>query len=181
MQPLFSSRMSNRFPVYESRQRRGGGECGALNVGKINSNLTSGLAIAGNAPLRFREIRLIDFKPNKFLHAAALRCDRGITDAEKRIEHRLDARHTMQFDAPLSELDRKRRRVRAFFLTALNCFVGNEPRVPATTQIVPASMRPSRDIALVLIRNAKGQPVQFHTTGLREMKNVFVAIVEKPF
>ena len=40
-------------------------------------------------------------------------------------------------------------------------------------------MRPARDVALVLIRNAKRQPVQFDATGLREMKNIFVAIVEK--
>ena len=40
-------------------------------------------------------------------------------------------------------------------------------------------MRPARDVALVLIRHAKRQPIQFDATGLREMKNVFVAIVEK--
>ena len=85
----------------------------------------------------------------------------------------------MQFDAPFGELNRKRRRVRPFFLAALNCFVGNEPRVPAATQIFSPSMRPTRDVALILIRNAKRQPVQFDATGLREMKNIFVAIVEK--
>ena len=40
-------------------------------------------------------------------------------------------------------------------------------------------MRPTRDVALVLIRNAKREPIQFDATGLREMKNIFVAIVEK--
>ena len=85
----------------------------------------------------------------------------------------------MQFDAPFGELNRKRRRMRPFFLAALNCFVGNEPRVPAATQIFSPSMRPTRDVALVLIRNAKREPIQFDATGLREMKNIFVAIVEK--
>ena len=69
--------------------------------------------------------------------------------------------------------------MRPFFLAALNCFVGDEPRVPAATQIFSPSMRPTRDVALILIRNAKRQPIQFDATGLREMKNVFVAIVEK--
>ena len=85
----------------------------------------------------------------------------------------------MQFDAPFGELNRKRRRMRPFFLAALNCFVGDEPRVPAATQIFSPSMRPTRDVALILIRNAKRQPIQFDATGLREMKNIFVAIVEK--
>jgi hypothetical protein len=40
-------------------------------------------------------------------------------------------------------------------------------------------MRPSRDVALILIRNAKCQSIQFDATGLREMKNVFMAVVEK--
>ena len=85
----------------------------------------------------------------------------------------------MHFDAPFDELNRKRRGMRPFFLAALNCFVGNEPRVPAATQIFSPSMRPARDVALILIRNAKRQPIQFDATGLREMKNIFVAIVEK--
>ena len=90
-----------------------------------------------------------------------------------------DARRSVQFDAPFGELNRKRRRMRPFFLAALNCFVGDEPRVPAATQIFSPSMRPTRDVALVLIRNAKREPIQFDATGLREMKNIFVAIVEK--
>ena len=69
--------------------------------------------------------------------------------------------------------------MRPFFLAALNCFVGDEPRVPAATQIFSPSMRPTRDVALILIRHPKRQPIQFDATGLREMKNIFVAIVEK--
>ena len=90
-----------------------------------------------------------------------------------------DARRSVQFDAPFGELNRKRRGVRSFFLAALNCFVRDEPRIPAATQIFSPSMRPARDVALILIWNAKRQPVQFDATGLREMKNIFVAIVEK--
>jgi len=108
-----------------------------------------------------------------------LRCDRGITDAQKWIQHGSDARRSVQFDRPFGQLNRKCRRMRPFFLAALNCFVGDEPRVPAATQIFSPSMRPTRDVALILIRNAKRQPIQFDTTGLREMKNIFVAIVEK--
>ena len=117
--------------------------------------------------------------PINLLDATALRRERGISDAEKRIQHGSDARRSVQFDAPFGELNRKCRRMRPFFLAALNCFVGDEPRVPAATQIFSPSMRPTRDVALILIRNAKRQPVQFDATGLREMKNIFVAIVEK--
>ena len=70
--------------------------------------------------------------------------------------------------------------MRPLFLAALNCFIGNEPSVPATPQIIPASMRPPRDIALVLIWHTQGQPIQFDGTRIREMKNIFVAVIEKP-
>src|SRR6266516_3611110 len=85
----------------------------------------------------------------------------------------------MQFDAPFGELNWKRRRMRTFLLPTLNCLVRNKPRVPAATQIFSPSMRPPRDVALVLIRHAKRQPIQFDATGLREVENVFVAIVEE--
>ena len=83
----------------------------------------------------------------------------------------------MQFDTPFGELNWERRRMRPFPLPTLNCFVGNEPRVPAATQIVSLSMTPARDVALVLIRDSKREPIQFDAAGLREVENVFVAIV----
>jgi hypothetical protein len=53
-----------------------------------------------NPPLRLCEISLVDFKSDKFFHAAPLRRDGGISYAEKRIKHRADARSSMQVDAP---------------------------------------------------------------------------------
>src|ERR1700692_3525183 len=69
--------------------------------------------------------------------------------------------------------------MRPFFLPTLNCFVGNEPRVPAATQIVSLSMTPARDLPLLQIRDAKREPIQLNPTGLREMKNIFMTIVQK--
>ncbi len=85
----------------------------------------------------------------------------------------------MQFDAPFGELNRKGRGMRAFFLATLNCLVRHKPGVPATTQIVSPSMTPARDVALVLIRHAKREPVKFDAARCCEMKNVFVAVVQK--
>src|SRR4030095_5247591 len=59
-------------------------------------------------------------------------------------------------------------------------FIGHEPRVPAATQIFSPSMRPAPDVALILVRHAKCQSIQFDATGLREVENVFVAIIQKP-
>src|SRR6476620_9653204 len=133
----------------------------------------SSAAASGGSSLRFRQICVIDLKSDKSSYATALRRDRGITDAEERIQHRSDTRRSVQFDAPFRELNRKCRRMRPFFLAALNCLVRNEPGVPPATQIFSPSMRPARDVALVLIGNSKCQPVQFNATGLREMKNIF--------
>ena len=109
-------------------------------------------------PLRFLEISVIDFESDKFFYATASRCHGGITDAEKRIQHGFDARASMQFDAPFSELNRERRGMRSFFFSTLNRFVRHKPGVPATTQILPRSMRPPCDVALVLIRYSQRQP-----------------------
>lgn len=134
-----------------------------------------------NPPLRLCEISLVNFKPNKFFHATALRGDGGISYAEKRIKHRVDSRDAVQFDAPFGQLNRECRGVWSFFLAALNCLVGNEPRVAATATITPARVTPSRDVAFVLVRNANRQPIQLDVTDLGEMENVFVAVVEKSF
>ena len=68
----------------------------------------------------------------------------------------------------------------SFFLAALNCLVGNEPRVAATAQIAPTSMRPAPDVAFVLVRNADCEAVELHTPGFREVKDAFMTIVKKP-
>ena len=87
----------------------------------------------------------------------------------------------MQFDAPFGELNRESRGMRAFLFATLNRLVGNEPGVTATPFVASARVRPARDIALILIRNAEGEAVDVDLAVEREMKNVFVAIVQKSF
>ena len=41
-------------------------------------------------------------------------------------------------------------------------------------------MRPARDVAFVLIRNAEGKPIDFNSSRLRKVKDILVAIVKKP-
>src|SRR5205807_3590900 len=127
--------------------------------------------------LRLRQIGFVDFKSNKSFHAAALRSDCGVSDSQKWIEHGFDARNAMQLDAQFRELNRKRRGMWSLLCPALNCLIGNEPCVAAAAQIASTSMRPAGDITFVLIRNPDGEPIQLNTTGFREMKNVFVAVV----
>src|SRR5205823_1524466 len=69
--------------------------------------------------------------------------------------------------------------MRSFFLAVLNGLIRNKPSIAATTQITASSMRPARDVALVLIRNSDSKPVQFDTSGFGEMKNIFVTIVQE--
>jgi hypothetical protein len=133
------------------------------------------------APLCFYEISLVDFKSDKFFHAAAPSSDGGISNAEKRIEHRFDSGDAVQFDAPFGELNRKRRGMRPLLGAALNRLVRNEPGIAAATQIASASMTPAGDVAFVLVRYAKRKPIKLSTPSFREMKNVLMAIVKKPF
>ena len=133
---------------------------------------------------RFREISFVDLEPDEFFHAAALRRDGRISDTEKWIEHSFDASRAyraVQFDAPLRELNWECRRMRTFFLAALNRFIRNKPSIAAAAQIASVRMPPSVDVAFVLIWHAQSEPIHFDAAGFREMKNVFVTIVKKSF
>src|SRR5205823_320995 len=67
--------------------------------------------------------------------------------------------------------------MRAFPRPALNGFVRDEPGIATASQIAAPCMRPARNIAFVLIWNSKREPVNFNATGLRKVKNIFVAVV----
>jgi len=130
-----------------------------------------------NPPFRFREICLVNFEPDKFFHSAALRRDGRVSNSQEWIEHRLDARRAVQFDAPFRQLHWKSRRMRALFLAALDRFIGNEPSIAATTQIASASVTPARNVAFVLIRYSDGEPIELDAPGFSEMKNVLMTVV----
>ncbi len=85
----------------------------------------------------------------------------------------------MQFDAPFGQLHRKRRGVRSLLRTALNRFVRNEPGIPSASQIAPARVRPARNIAFVLIGNTEREPIDFDPACFGEVKNIFMAIIQK--
>ena len=57
--------------------------------------------------------------------------------------------------------------------------VGNEPGIAAAAPIASARVAPARDVALVRVRNAEREPIDRRATFGREMKNVFVAIIQK--
>ena len=61
----------------------------------------------------------------------------------------------------------------------LDRLIRNEPGVAAATLVAPAGVTPARDIALVLIRNAEREPIDRCLPFRREMKNVFVTIIQK--
>src|SRR5438132_8132801 len=87
----------------------------------------------------------------------------------------------MKFDAPFGQLDRKRGRMWSLFFAALDGLIRNEPGIAAAACIAPAGMRPASDVALILIRNAEREPVDLDVTVDGEMKNIFVAVIQKSF
>ena len=71
--------------------------------------------------------------------------------------------------------------MRPLLRATLNCFVWNKPGVPTTARVASACVRPARDIAFVLVRHTKREPVDVDLAVDGEMKNVFVAVVQKSF
>ena len=70
--------------------------------------------------------------------------------------------------------------MRSFLCAAQDRFVRNEPRVATTTEIASSRMCPARDVGFVLIRNPESKPFNFNSPRFREVKDIFVAIVQKP-
>ena len=85
----------------------------------------------------------------------------------------------MELDAILRERDGKRGRMRSLFSAALDRFIRNEPGVAAAAYISSARVRPTSDVTLVLIRHAERKPVDVDLAIDSEVKNVFVAVVQK--
>ena len=71
--------------------------------------------------------------------------------------------------------------MRPFFFAALNRLVGNKPSVTAAALVASARVRPARNIAFVLVRDAKREPVDVDLAVEGKVKNVLVAIVQKSF
>ena len=134
-----------------------------------------------DAAARFSEISFVDLEADEVFDAAILGGNGGISDPKKRIERRLHARDTMKFDAPFGQLHWERGRMWPLLFAALDCFVRNEPGVAAAACVASASMGPARDVALVLIWGAERETVDVDLAIDGEMKNVFVAVVQKSF
>ena len=68
--------------------------------------------------------------------------------------------------------------MRSFLRATLDCFIRDEPGVAAAAPILSLGVSPARDVALVGIRDTKSEPIDRRPAFGREMKDVFMAIVE---
>lgn len=84
----------------------------------------------------------------------------------------------MQQNASLRQLDRKCCRMRALAGTISNRAIRHEPDIPTTSTITSSRVAPPRDITFVCIGNTYGKSVDGDFSRFREMKNVFVAIIQ---
>ena len=107
-----------------------------------------------------------------------MRRDRGIADAEERIEHRLHTLNSVQLDAIHRQLHWERRRMRSISIAALDRLIRHKPGVAAAAFISAAGVTPTRDIALILIGHAEREPVDRRPSLSGEMENEFVSIVQ---
>jgi hypothetical protein len=85
----------------------------------------------------------------------------------------------MQLDAIHRQLHRERSGMRALFVAALDRLVRDKPGIAAAARIAPAGVAPTRDVALVRVRNTERQSVDGRSAFRREVEDVFVAVVEE--
>lgn len=77
-----------------------------------------------------------------------------MADTHKWIEYKPRALDPVQLHAHLRNLGRKRRRVRALFVAALDRLIGHKPGVATAAPIGAIGAAKTGDIALVLILDA---------------------------
>src|SRR5205807_5970185 len=131
-----------------------------------------------DSPLRLGEILFVDLEPDELSDAAFARGDRGISNAEKWIEHYHILSKPVQPNAVFRQRDWKRCRMRPFLGAALDRFVRNEPGIAAATSIPSVRVTPSRNVTLVGVWHAERETIDWSFPFGREMENVFLAIVE---
>ena len=130
------------------------------------------------AELRLRNIQIvgIQVEPDTW-NTEPLGGHRSATKTYERIEHKFSFDHAVQLDAHLWELHWERRGMRALAVAIANGSIGNEPRIPATPEIRLCSL-PAADIAFVCVWHSDRQSVKLRGSGLREVKDHLLAVVQ---
>ena len=121
----------------------------------------------------------VDLEADKCLQTTVSRCYRRTAQPKEWIEGNGVRREPVKPETIFRQLDRKRRRMRSLLVPASDGLVWDEPSIPPAPSVTSLSVTPPLDIRLVLVGDPNAQPVDLHPSGLREMKNELLAIVEK--
>src|SRR4051794_3346627 len=84
----------------------------------------------------------------------------------------------MQSDAIDRQLDREGCWMRSLLLATLDRFIRNEPGVAAAPAVAATRVSPARNVGFVGVRHTEREPIERRLSFEREMKNVFVAVVQ---
>ena len=126
------------------------------------------------------EVARIEVESDKTRRVAFARSERGISDADKRIEHSEPTLiRAVQAKATLRECDRKCGRMRPFALAIQNRFVRNKPRITSAAPIRAAGVTPSCDVRFIRVFDADTSRAAMdrNIAHLCEVEDEFVAIV----
>src|SRR2546425_3313567 len=78
------------------------------------------------------------------------------------------------------KLGRERGRMRPLLCPLVNGFIGYKPRIAPASLVLAVCMRPAFDVGFVSVGHADCKSIQFRIALWREMKHVFVTIVQEP-
>ena len=100
-----------------------------------------------------------------------------MSDSEEWVNHQ-GVSFTMKTDAFRGEFGRECGGMWALLGSLVNRFIWYEPCVSSTALVFAIGVRPSLNIALVRIRNTDGKPIQPGLALWREVKHIFVTVVQ---
>src|SRR5688572_4700018 len=123
------------------------------------------------------QIALVHLDPDE-AHAELRAGHRCRSEAEKRVGDDAQPLQSVEPQAHLRQLRRKRRRVRPILLAALDGLVGDEPGVAAAAYAGSRGL-PAPDVRLVLILHADRLALQGRRAARSEVEDEFVAVVEE--
>src|SRR5688572_4890031 len=150
----------------------------ARMISSCRRSMASGYSERGARPLdRVLQISLVHLDPDEA--DPELRAGhRGRSQAHERIGNDCQPLESVQAEAHLGELGRKRGGVGTILLTALNGLVGDEPGVAAAAD-AGRGRPPAADVGLVLVLHADRLPLERRGARRTEVEDELVAVVQK--
>jgi hypothetical protein len=128
---------------------------------------------------RNAQILWVDLKSDESCYSARQRSYCCVSDSEKWVHHLEFSAAAVKANAPLRQFGRKSGWMGPIGVSVKNGLIRNKPIIPTASLVLTVGMSPSSDVAFIGVVHTDSAAVERNVACLREMENVFMAVVQK--